>query len=222
MLALLSFAVLAAAPIPAQATRTIQIMGEAQQQFLPDQAVANVTVTASGKDEPTARKAMGEKILKLTKALEEAGVPAAQVSHTRAGSEPQYRGQEVVGFNEREMFTLVVTDLDKLDAALTVLTRAGGTASGPVTLRSSQHVKYETQARTDAASVARARAASMLEALGARLGGPISVTDTTGPAGTEVVGYYQAGPDGTVSTAFRSRQLSVVSKVSVQFEIEPR
>lgn len=60
----------------------------------------------------------------------------------------------------------------------------------------------------------------MIEALGVKLGLPITVTDHTPAVERVAAGTFSVPVEGAVVTPFVNRELSVTSQVSVVFDVE--
>lgn len=133
---------------------------------------------------------------------------------------PEYRGNEVTGYIASRTISLTLTDMSKVDEALTAAVRNGGTLAGQVMVMNTEHQAWETKARVAAAITARERAKGVVEAIGAKLGLPISVQDRT--ASVEMVsgGSFAVLPDGSVSSSFATRELAATSQVTVMFDLD--
>lgn len=219
MLALILASTLALAP---GQNRAITVTGEARISFRPNQVVAVFSVTSSNREAAAARKATEEKFTKLTKACRDVGLEQKSLIVTESAPQPEYRGNEIVGYSFTRSASITFTDMPRLDEALTAISRSGATLVGTVMLQNTEHVAFETKARIAAAAAARERAKGIIEALGAKLGLPISVGDSTPRIESVQGGVLAPGADGTVVTGFANRELSVLSQLTVSFDIEPQ
>lgn len=216
---LLTLALAVAPPLTPISPRLMTVTADAKLTLLPNQLVGTLQVTAKDRDQAGARKGTDEKLRKVVAALKAAGVEArAMVLHDTAVV-PEYRGNEVVGHTAVRNLTLTLSDLTRVDEVLTAAMRAGAQPHGPILLRNSDHRVWEEKGRIAAANAARVRATAILEALGAKLGLPRSVTDQTPQNQGQVSGHFVAGPDGAVVTGFAATELTVIAQVSVQFDI---
>ena len=218
MLPVLVALALAAAPLPSP--RSISMTGDAKLSFRPNQLVVTFLVSASNKDQVAARKSSDEKLAKFLRAVREAGVEQRNITTNEAGVAPDYRGNEVIGYAVNRSAVLVITDMARVDDALTAAVRSGGTQSSQVILQNTEHQAYETKARVAAATAARERAKGVVEAVGAKLGLAVSVVDRTTGVESVAGGNFVVPPEGPVSTAFANREITVVSQVTVQFDID--
>ena len=194
--------------------------GEAKLTFHPNQMMAPFLITAPGKDQVGAKKAADEKVTKFVKACREAGVEQRNVTITESGPSPEYRGNEIIGYTMNRSIVLTLTDMARVDEVLTAAIRNGGSQAGVVILQNTEHPSYETKARLAAAQAARERAKGLTEALGAKLGLPVNVTDRTQAVENVSAGNFAVSSDGSVTTSFASRDLTAVSQVTVQFDME--
>ena len=218
MLPVLVALALAAAPSPSP--RSISMAGDAKLSFRPNQLIASFLVSASNKDQVAARKSSDEKLAKFLRAVREAGVEQRNITLNEAGVAPDYRGNEVIGYAVNRSAVLIITDMARVDDALTAAVRNGGTQSAQVILQNTEHQAYETKARVAAATAARDRAKGVVEAVGAKLGLAVSVIDRTASVESVAGGMFVVPPEGPVSTAFANRVLTAVSQVTVQFDID--
>ncbi len=219
MNALLLAVALAAVPPPSP--RQLVVSGDARITFKPNQVMVNLAVVANGRDEAGVRKTVEERGRQVVEACKKAGVEPQNVVSGYAVVSPQYRGNEVVGQSASESFTVTVTNLPRLDEVLAAAVKAGAQPAGAVTLVNTEHARYETQARKAAATDAHERAKAMLEALGAKVGLPVSVSDRTSSLETMAGGAFSVSPDGKVSSSFAQRDFTVTSLVTASFDIEP-
>lgn len=218
MLSTLLMISLAAAPA---SPRTITLVGDARLSFKPNQVLATFLVQTTHRDQGEVKKLNDEKLMKLLRACREAGVDLHNITINAGAVSPQYRGNEVVGHTLTRDVLLTLTDMGKVDEALTAAVRNGGTSNGAVFIQNTEHQLYETKARIAAAQAARERGKGMLEALGAKLGLPSSVSDRTQVVERVSVGGFSVPAAGPVVTGFTSREMVVTSQVSVVFEVEP-
>lgn len=199
--------------------RTLTIAADARVAFRPNQVAATFLVTSSHRDQALARRQSDEKVRKVLDALLGAGVLPRDLTATESGPAPEYRGNEVTGYASTRHVAVVLTDMARIDEALTAAVRAGGQPYGSVTVRNSDSKAFETKARLAAAAVARERAAGIVEALGAKLGLPRTVSESGQPNQGQSAGAIVVGPEGKVTTGFGAIELSVLGQVHVVFDI---
>lgn len=211
--------VLALTASPSQ-PRAISMTGDAKQTFRPNQVVASFLLSASSRDQAGARKVNDEKLAKFVRACREAGVEQRHLTINEGGATPEYRGNEVTGYLFNRSVILTITDMARVDDALTAAVRNGGVVSGSVMIQNTEHQLYETKARVAAAQAARERAKGVTEALGAKLGLPINVNERTTPVESVPVGSFSVPVDGQVTSGFANREMIVTSQVTVQFDME--
>ncbi len=199
--------------------RVITVAGEAKLTYRPNQVVATFVVPAAAKDAVGVKKISDEKIAKILKACRDAGVEQRNIMITENSVVPEYRGNEVVGQQLSRALNLTITDMGRIDEALTAAVRNGAQPQG-VYLQNTERLTWETKARVAAAAVAKERAKGEVEALGAKLGLPLGITDHTTSQEMVSAGTFSVPAEGPVVTAFASRELSVSSQVSAQFDVE--
>jgi uncharacterized protein YggE len=218
VLALFLAATLAA--VPGQA-RSITVAGESRIAFRPNQIIATFSVTASNRDAVLAKKANDEKFAKLMKACRDVGVEPKSLVIMEGAAQPEYRGNEVVSYSVARSATVTLTDMARVDEALTAISKSGAVLATGVTLQNTDHATFETKARVAAAAAARERAKGITEALGARLGMPISVSDGTPRIESLQAGVFAPAADGTVTTSFATKEMVLVAQITVAFDMEP-
>jgi uncharacterized protein len=217
MLAPLLAVALAGIPVQPAIPAAITVTGIAEVKFAPNQVITHFTVSNEGKDQNGTRKASDEKVRKVLEAVQKAGVDPRRVMTSDAGLGPNYRSNEVIGWMASRTITLYITDMKRVEEAISAAIGAGATPVTTVTLQNTEQRKYEEDARLGAAKAARSRAAAMIDALGAKLGPPRVVSES--PAALQ-------GSSATLNTANGvvigsvSNELSVTSMVTVQFDIE--
>jgi uncharacterized protein YggE len=215
--ALLALAITAEAP--PISPRHITLVGDAKIVFHPTEVLVPLTLSSSARDAATSRRATDEKVQKLFKALAAAGVDPHRIATTAQSTNPEYRGNEVVSSTSLWTGSITLTDMARVDEALTAAAKSGAQLSGTVQVKNTDHASYETQARIAAAADARKRAVGMVEALGAKVGLPASISDTTTALEVQYAGPFSVAPDGTVTTPYATMDLAVTSRVTVQFDI---
>lgn len=208
-----------AAETPPVSPRHITIVGDAKVVFHPSEVLVTLVLTSTGRDQAASRRANDEKVHKLFKALEAAGVEKRRITTVAQNTSPEYRGNEVVSSTTTWTGALTLTDMTRIDEALTAAVKCGVQPNGGVQLRNPDHAAYETKARVAAATDARQRAISILEPLGAKVGLPVTVTDSTTSLEQQYGGPFTAGPDGTVATPYAAADMVVTSRVTVQFDL---
>lgn len=207
------------AEAPPISPRHITIVGDAKIVFHPTEVLVPLSFSSSARDAASSKHATDEKVQKLFKALETAGVDKHRIATSAQSTNPEYRGNEIVSSTSTWTGSLTLTDMARVDEALTAAARCGAQLSGTVQVKNADHVSYETQARIAAAADARKRAVGMVEALGATVGLPASISDTTTSLEVQYAGPFGAAPDGTVITPYATMDLAVTSRVTVQFDL---
>ncbi len=217
MLALLLTCTLAAAP---NQVRQMSTLGEATVQFAPKDVVAAFSLSAQGRDAATARKQLDEKLTKFILAVKAVGLESRNLTLSDPSLNPDSRGGETISETATRVVTLTLTDLARANEVLTAALRAGGVSVGSVQLRTTEFAPWGLKARAAAATSARDRAKTIVEALGARLGLPITASDSTPSVELMQIGTVALLPDGSLSVDVASRQMSARSQITVQWDIE--
>jgi uncharacterized protein len=226
MLVPLLAAALAVAPAaPTEPPREVTVTGDAALKVAPDQVIFTATVVTLDKDLNAAKRINDEKVRKVLLALTSAGVAERHVQTSDSSVNPQYRYDKeeaiLLGYQATKTLTVCVVDLARVDETMSGALRAGARELSAVQLINSQIEKYEAEARVAAAISARKRAASMVEALGQKLGRPRSVAEQAPQVVAGAFGGYTQAPAGrgAGSTSFAGGELTVLARVEVKFDI---
>jgi hypothetical protein len=220
MLPMLVLATLTATAAPPPGPRHIVVIGVAREVARPNQATVRASLLTQARDLATAKKSGEERERKLLAALLAAGVERGAVQFEVGAPQADQRGVETIGWQQYTGVILSLKDLAKLDDAVTVLVKNGAIMPSPVVLENTEHEVAESKARIAAAANARERAKGMIEALGAKLGLPVTVSDSTPAMASTTVGAVQLANDGPVTTGWASKELITTSQVTVQFDID--
>lgn len=155
---------------------TVVTEGVGSYEQLGDRAELDLAFEAAAPDRGAAVAELGRRVATAAPALEH---PALTVRSRRLWVGSQWREGEVVGARAGEQLALVVTEVAALEEILAAIVRAEpAELHGPRwTLRDPAGALREAQRR--AVADARARAEGYAEALGARLGELVSLSDAT-------------------------------------------
>lgn len=211
---------------PSGQAQGISVSGTGQASGAPDLALLDLGVSTEGKTVKEARDAAATAMNAVNDAVKGDGVAEKDVQTQQFSIEPEYQypdgKQELIGFRVTNIVEVKVRDLDRVGEVIDDVAAAGGevvqvqsltfTIEKPETLRA--------QARQEAVADASARAASLADLAGVKLGKPISVTETTG---TPPIRFGIAAPSaqgGAESTPIQPGELEVSVTVDVLYAIE--
>jgi uncharacterized protein len=193
-LALLGFFVLTAALVPAvsrfgnsyASSRTVTVTAEGKAFAVPDTAEASFSVVSQGKDPVTLTTENNKKVQAVVDALKGMGIEPKDVQTTGYSLNPNYSYESgrtrLDGYSLNQTVTVKFRDFDKAREALGKLPSLGVNQVGSLSMSVADEEKAMTEARNDAMAKARAKAASIAEAGGSRLGRLVLVNESgTGP-----------------------------------------
>lgn len=186
--ALAAFA-LAAPPALAQEAppRTVSVSGTGEVRAAPDEAALRLGVTVREETAGAAAEAARERAAALVAALTPEPIAEADLRTTNVSLQPVYgdpsgelrrqgEGPQIVAYEARRDYEARV-GLDRLGAAIDAAVEAGANEIGGVTLRIAEPAPLATEARREAFAAARAKAETLAEAAGARLGAAVRIAE---------------------------------------------
>jgi uncharacterized protein YggE len=211
---------------PSGQAQGISVSGVGHTSGAPDLALLDLGVSTQGKTVKEARDAAATAMNAVNNAVKGDGVADKDIQTQQFNIEPEYQypdgKQELIGFRVTNIVEVKVRNLDSTGQIIDDAAKAGGdvvqvqnlrfTIEKPETLRA--------QARQEAVADASARAASLADLAGVKLGKPISVTETTG---TPPIRFGVAVPSGAgaeSTTPIQAGELQVSVTVDVLYAIE--
>ena len=169
-------------------TAFVSVTGEGRVEMVPDMAIVSLGVTHQ---RPTAGAAM-DAVAKATRAifseLDDFAIDAKDIQTTGLNLHPVFdrrnnSGQppKIVGFSGNTTLTIVVRDLDKIGGLLDEIVDVGANRLQGISFDISDKSDALTKARIAAVNDAKAKAATMAEAAGAKLGRVLELSES-GPS----------------------------------------
>jgi len=163
----------------------IDVSATGQADVAPDRAIVSAGVVQQGK---TARQAMIGNATLMTSVydeLEAAGIPKKNVTTSQLSLQPQYdyrdrRKPTITGYEARNTVTVKSDDIEQVGAMLDALVRAGVNNINQVQFTVKDPKAARDQARVDAIREAKAKAESMADAAGVKLGPLLSIHEGGG------------------------------------------
>ena len=183
-LLVLSIAVVLAAA-PEQPRRTLTVTGTAEVSVQPD--ICHISFGVETFHKKSAREAYrtnAELMNAVSSAVKVAGIPAKDIQTSGFSVTPQYlyeddnRRRIFDGYRVYHSLNTSVRDLDKASAVLDAGMDAGATQVNNVTFAVENPKKYTADARVEAVRAAQAKAQTMADLTGVRLGKPISISES--------------------------------------------
>jgi uncharacterized protein YggE len=166
----------------------ISVIGEGQSTMAPDMAVLNFSVVKQAK---TAREALDENNKAMSDvlgALKTSGIAERDLQTSGFSVQPQYRfpqgtdGQqlppELIGYQVSNSLTVRVRDLSKLGAIIDQSVTLGVNQGGDIQFTNDKPESAMEAARKSAVADAMARAKTLAEAAGVKLGNVIEINES--------------------------------------------
>lgn len=211
---------------PPSQVQGITVSGAGEAFGAPDLALLNLGVSAQGKTVKEARETAAAAMNNVLDALKDSGVADKDVQTRQFRIEPEYEypdgRQELIGFRVTNIVEAKVRDLDRLGEVIDDVAEAGGdvvqvqglsfTIEKPDELRA--------QARAEAVADARARAESLADLAGVKLGKPISINESTAIPPTPFFAGAVMERDVQVATPIEAGELEISVTVDIVFAIE--
>jgi len=192
-----------AAPVE-KTPRTLTVTGTAEVAVQPD--ICRVSFGAETTNKQSAREGYRTNAAlmnAITAAVKAAGIEAKDIQTSRFSVAPSYRYEDKTrkrifdGYVVSQQIDVKVHDLEKVSAVLDAGIEAGATEIGSVTFTVENPKRYTAEARMEAARAAQAKAQTMAEVMGVKLGKPTSITESE-PGGYG--NYYAQANVMTAST----------------------
>ena len=221
----------ALAAAPEQPRRTLAVTGTAEVSVQPDICYISFGVeTFHKKSAREAYRSNAELMNAVSAAVKATGIPDKDIQTSSFSVTPQYRyedaGQHRVfdGYRVYQSLEVNVRVLNKASAVLDAGMDAGATQVNNVTFAVENPKKYTADARVEAVKAAQAKAQSMADLAGVKLGKPISISESE-PGGS---GQYYAQANVAMDRAAVSEetpslqpgQFKLTRTVYITYEIE--
>jgi uncharacterized protein len=211
---------------------TIAVGGHGEVTTTPDRARLSLAVDAVN-DELKIAEANVNRVVRLyLDELERLGIADTDIATTSATIQPELvwdekeRRQKLVGYRVRRDIQLLIRDLAKLGDVILQATRVGVNHVSPPQLESSREEALSREALAKAAANAKARAATLAQALGVELGAARIVRESVQmpppvpykAMAVRAEAAYDAGGEMGVMTG----EIRIGADVSVEFDIAGR
>ena len=208
--------------------RSIHVTGVGSVEGEPDMATLSLGVSVEKKTVAEAREAAAMAMTAVLDSLKANGIDEDDIQTENFSIYPQYdytdSGRVLRGYRVNNTVSAKVRDLESLSDVIDDVAGAGGDV---VVVNSLQFMiedttALKTQARALAAKDAEAKARTLADAHGVKLGKPVTITETTS-GGTSPMFYAEAAfaDDGArASTPIETGQLTVTVNITVVYEFE--
>lgn len=205
--------------------RTVAVEGIATASMTPDRASITIGVETEGKVASNVKKENDRAIRGIFEALAEAGIDAKDIQTSNLTLEPVYNwrpeGQrEFIKYVMRNTVHVTIRDLAKLDRVLDVAVTKGGNLVSSIDFEVSNAKAVRDSLRAAAAKDAKAKAQQLTEAVGAKVGKPISISEQSAPQPMPMFRKTMMMADAESAPTVAAGQMEINVIVNATFELE--
>jgi uncharacterized protein len=203
------------------------VSGEGKMTVVPDTAIVNLGITVSKLTVKAAQNEANIVIKKVTDDVKNLGVESKYIKTSNYSIYPQYdyRSQpaRINGYQVTASLTLTVKDFDKINQVIDISTADGAnTVNGiQLTVDETKQKELLNQARLQAISDAKAKAASLASAAGITLGRIVNIQESGSSPRPYPMMYSldsAAGNGISEKTAIQAGSTDITTSVTLSFE----
>jgi len=171
---------------PVVPVRTISVGGHGEAKGTPDQAHLSAGVVTQGKTAAEALAANSRAMNEVFAALKRLGIPDKNIQTSNFNVSPEYPPyvnngpqppRQIIGYTVTNTVNVTVDGIDKVGPALDVLVRAGANESSGISFGIADPKPLEEKARREAVAAAMAKARTLADAAGVRLGRILAINE---------------------------------------------
>lgn len=206
--------------------QTISVSGNGLVSALPDRATVQMSIVSRAKELDVAQAGASKVTAAVLSLTDKLDIERNKVDTTGATVRPDYRWnrekeeQELRGYIAERQMIVKVDDLDILGRLVEGAVSAGVNQVSPPQLDSSEREAKHREALAAAAKDARASAEVLANALGVKLGNPISIRDaSSGPRPPAPQVRMAAAMESDAAATYNAGDLTFSATVSVVFEL---
>ncbi|MDB5550731.1 MAG: periplasmic immunogenic protein [Rhizobium sp.] len=236
----LAFAALVVAAVPLSAPfahdaekkePVIVVSGQGDASVAPDLAIVTLSVAETAK---TAREALdinNAAMTSVVKALKDQGIADRDVQTSGLSVQPQYSYPQnedgtpklpiLNGYTVTNGLTVRVRDLAKLGAIIDQSVTSGVNQGGDIRFTNDDPEKALEEARTEAVKNAAAKAKTLADAAGVKLGRVVEISESAGGADPQPMMRMQMAKEASDAVPIAAGENTYTVNVSVTFAIEP-
>ena len=210
----------------------ISVTGEGEASVAPDMAVITLSVVRNGETAEAALSANSAAMNEVLSALKAEGIADRDIQTSNFSIYPQYRHPEpkdgvveppaIVGYEVSNALTLRVRDLAKLGGLIDRSVKLGVNQGGQIVFTNDDPDNVTTEARKDAVADALAKAKTLAEAAGVKLGRVIEINENSmRPMPQPMVRMAMAKDMAAEAVPVASGENTYTVTVNVTFALEP-
>lgn len=219
-----------AQPAPAQPSPRISVAGEGEVSVAPDMAILTLSVVREADTAREALSASNEAMKQVLAGLKAAGIAerdlqtaglSIQPRYTQPGPQAKPQAPKISGYSASNALTVRIRDLSAVGTILDKTISLGVNQGGDISFVNDDLKPTVTEARKRAVTDAMARARTLADAAGVKLGRILSIEEQTPRSGPVPMGKMMraAAADGFVPVERGENNYSTT--VNVVFEILP-
>jgi uncharacterized protein YggE len=227
-------ALLATYPVSAQDVRprepVISVSGQGEASVAPDMALLSLSVVRNGKTAEEALSSNSTAMKDVLSSLRADGIADRDVQTSNFSIHPQYRQSEpkdgvveppeVVGYEVSNMLMLKVRDLGKLGELIDSSVKLGVNQGGQISFTNDNPDTVLTEARKAAVAEAVAKARTLTEAAGVKLGRILEINENSASPMPEPMMRMSMAKDMRQAVPIAAGENSYTVTVNVTFALE--
>lgn len=205
--------------------KTINVTGQARVNASPDIARVNLGVVTENADAKAAQKENAESMDKVIAAIKAAGVKDEDIKTVGYSIMPKYDYRKetgvsnIVGYTVSNSVNVTVRDISKTGAIIDAATDSGVNASSSISFELSNYEQYYNEALKNAVLAAKKKAGTVADALGVKLKGPVTVSESGGYSPLRnYIAYDMAVQAESAATPIQAGSLEITATVSIVYE----
>ena len=160
--------------------RSISVNGTAEIRIPPNEVILTVGVETDSPDIAKARAENDVRVKRIVDAARAHDVPVEHVKTDFLDIQPRYNDtarREFLGYFARRSLVITMRDVSKFESLLSAVLTAGANYVHGIDFRTTDLRKHRDAARTMAITAAREKANALAQALGTRVGAPMSIQE---------------------------------------------
>ena len=213
-------------PIPPQPERrTITVTGEAELTMSPDRATVTIGVETWGKNIMSIKADNGKRVKAILDAVKGLGIPAKDIMTRDLSIQPVYSWKddrrEFIHYRMRNVVVITVNDLAKVEDVVNAGVNESSNILEGVTFSTKDAGRLQDSLQIQAARNARSKAVALAEAVGAKVGDAITITESQTYEPRPMYAMKALGAvEDRASTPVESGQLTLKSTINIVFELK--
>ena len=215
-----------AQPVPPEPERRrITVTGVAEMTMSPDRATVTIGVETWGKNIMSIKADNGKRVKAILDAVKGLGIPARDIMTRDLSIQPEYSWKddrrEFIRYRMRNVVVITVNDLAKVEDVVNAGVNESSNILEGVDFSTKDAARLQDSLQIQAARNARSKAVALAEAVGAKVGDAITITESqTYEPRPMYAGRAMAAFEDKASTPVESGQLTLKSTINIVFELK--